>query len=36
MTGALKKQIRQMPTTDYVEAKTFLTSVAYAATKPSA
>ncbi len=35
MNGALKKQIRQIPTTDYVEAKSFLTSVAYAATKTS-
>jgi hypothetical protein len=35
MSSTLKGQIRQIPTTDYTESKSFLTSVAYAATKSS-
>lgn len=35
MTRALKGQIKEIPTPDYVESKSFLTSVAYAATKSS-
>ncbi len=35
MSSALKGQIKAIPTSDYVESKSFLTSVAYAATKSS-